>query len=743
MLIRAMGRSTLLAVAIALSGASMRGAAPAMRPSKVGSLLQQALSHKDAAKRLSQVSALARDGSTEALAALGTVLLKGDDAARQAALDALIRAGERGGADVLGTFLWKGGWVWRVKVIEALREWGSPKALGALRIAAQDPELRVRNLARGAVSTIESKIAWAKDAAAKNRIRAVADLLEAKDADVLGSLARAAKDDDPRVRAMAALVLGRLNTPDSWDIFRTIHVGQDFRIKAAVTWTRMRLEGKQIALASEKLTDNLRNPVPLPPDKSRLDMNIADCLLRCTKASGATIHVHWDILKQYGVTRSTRIKGFSGQSVTAALDSIIAATKRPQIDWKAEHDVILITTIDGLILPRLYRFNIPMGDVDSTPQATRSVRIRMALTSPKQTFKDVQFGRVVEFLREAANADVYVRRWPGLGNSLVHETKMNAHATDASVAGVLDLLLRNQPNWPWVSPAAYTVVDGVLVISSPQDLTAWQTKKRPEGLSTVEAMIVEELTTDSFKRLGIPPVGETLTYYTRRGGIGWLIDTDRPMTAANVLGALDPLERRRLCTNGMFWSMIAGRRKVARVFLAGGAEVNDEWSYNGGYTHEPFGWIKKGSYPALCIAARMGDPEFVGMMMRAGAKVDRVDASVGAPLHVAVQRGHYMAVAALVVGGANVEIAWQGTRPLHLAAEGGHKKIVALLLDKGARADAPSPAGTPAQRAGAAVKRLEKEPASATGKRIAALRARIATFREIITMLDAHTAKSP
>jgi len=468
-------------------------------------------------------------------------------------------------------------------------------------------------------------------------------------------------------------------------------------------------------------------------------MSIGDCLLRCTKASGATIHVQWHMLEQYGVTRSTRIKGFSGRSVTAALDSIIASTKRPQIDWKAEHDVILITTIDGLVLPRLHSPEMSMRGVDSTPLATQSVRVRMALRSPRQTFKDVSFSQCVEFLREAANADVYVRTgWPGLNHRNVGATKMTAQAKGASVAGVLDLLLRNRPGWPWAS-TAYSLVDGMIVISSPWDLATWQ-KKRPEGLSVVEAMMVQEISNDNSRRKW----GTRLTDGSRDGCVGWLIDVDRSATAANVLRALNPQWRQEVSTSGMFWSMVAGRLKMARAFVAGGAEVSGSWNYTGSRKGELFAWLKKGPYPALCIAARLGNPEFVGMMIRAGAKPDVVDASVGSPLHVAVDRGHYMASAALVIGGANVDIAWTGTRPLHLAAEGGHRKIVTLLLDKGARADAPSPTGTPAQRAGAVVEKLEKELRNAIGKRVGGLRTRIATFREIITLLETRAApKTP
>jgi len=727
MMTRALGRLISPALAIALVGASAGVGAPAARPAD-----------------LARVAALARDGSKEALAALGTILFKGHDAARQAALDALIEAGETGGMEVLGDFLWKGGWVWRIKVIEALQEWGSPKAIPVLEIAVKDPELRVRQRGRVALAAIRRKMAQAKEAAAQKRLKAVMALLDAKDANAEAKLARAGTDEDPRVRAMAALVLGRLNTAGARDILKTIHVDKDQHVQAAVTWMKMRLAGQQVTLASTQLADRLRTPVALPVGKERTAMPVADCLLRCVKACGASIHVQWDALKPFGVDRSLTVRGFSGQSVTAALDSIVVAMKNPRIDWKAEHDVILISTVDNLIRWRLHRFDMPMDDIDSTPQATRSVRIRMALNSPKQTFKGVRFGQVVEFLREAANADVYIRRRPGLGDALAYETKMSAHGAETSVAGMLDRLLRNQPGWPWVSPAAYTVVDGVVVISSPRDLTAWKTRQRPEGLSTVEAMIVEEIRAAGLMDMGHSLEGGMLgegmlAYKAKRGGIGWLIATDRPTTTANVLGALDPAKRRRLCTNGVFWSMVAGRRKMARVFLAGGAEINAEWTYYGSDSDEPFAWIKKhGGLPALHIAARTGDPEFVGMMIRAGAKPDIMDESVGTALHVAVERGSYMAAAALVVGGASVDISCKGTRPLHLAAEGGHKKIVALLLDKGARADSPSPGGTPAQRAGAAVKRREKELKDAVGKRVGELRKRIAVFREIVTMFETN-----
>jgi len=726
--------SILLAATIAMEpvrAARAREAADATtHPASVAQYLHHALSHKDRTTRFAQLDALARDGSKEALAALGTILLKGDDDdLRQAALDALIAAGDKGGVDVLADFLWKGGWVWRIKVAEALRQWGSPKAIPALEIVAKDPELRVRRVGGGALSVIKARIAREREADIQARIKAMGRLVDGGNPQAEALLKEALSDVEFRVRAAAALTLGRLRTGGAADLLKALGDDKTPGVMKAVQWAQMRMAGGQVARARGTLAEKLHKPLTKPPAKLSLGQSIA----RIENECGIRIYIAWSTLKTWGIEKD-RLVSYDHTSLAAALDSLLRQMGEPRIDWIAEHDIVLIASWYTLVTKRLHSCEVPMAAVDTMPQATRSLRTRLALRSPRQEFKAVRLGDCLDFVRQSANVDVFAR-----DSALHHVTRssaMTARTSGASVADMLTLLLQGQKDWPWQTHAAYAVVDGMILVSSPKDLERLR-QSRPKGLNIVEAMIEEDVT------------GGSWTLQVRRGGmldhhsILWLVNTDRVTTAARVLERLDVQWRGDVSTVGLFLAMHAGRVKLARLFSDSGADVNAPWEYQGSRKSPSLDWTREPKRPPLYLAAWLGNAEFVGMLMKAGAKPDIVDEKVGSPLHVAVSRGNYMAVAALLAGGADIENDWKGTRPLHLAAQLGHKRIASLLIYKGARPDAPSKEGTPLQRTRAAAMLAKKEFENATGKqRIAELQTHIANLRAVEKLLQTHIAQT-
>jgi len=703
---------------------------PATRPAAVARMLADALSNKDAAKRRARIDALARDGGKEALAALGTILLKGENTMRQAALDALIAAGETGGGDVLADFLWKGGWVWRLKVIEALKAWGSPNAIPALKIAAKDPERRVRLAGKAAMSVVTARIAKAREHAAQKRIRAVAQLIGGTNPQAQARLKAAAGDPDPRVRAVAALVLGRLHGGGAGDTLKALAADQRAGVEAAVDWARLRLTGGQVTKAHAELAAKLRKPLPPRQGQAHLGVRIEQIEADC----GVRVHVNWGQLRRLGIEKS-RVVSCRDGSLAAVMDDLVRQIGQPRIDWKAERDILMVAGTETLLRPWLHACEVRMDSVDTTPQATRSIRTRLALRSPRQEFDSVPLGQCVRFVREAGNVDVLVHWGPRGVGEVTAGTKLTARASDASVSDMLGLLLRSQDDWPWDAHVAYAVVDGMVVMSSVKDLLRWR-QSRPEGLSVPEAMIATEL------RVGDSWGCEVIQGNVPRNvHIVWLVETDRATTAANVLRTLDQRRRGCVSTGGLFWAVMAGRVNMVRVFLAGGGNVNSTWQHTRGGKHGEIVWTRNIPHYPLHLAARAGNAEIVAMLIRAGARPDVMREHLGSPLHVAVRWGNYMALAALIAGGADVEIEWKHTRPLHLAAEAGRERIVSLLIDKGARVNAPSKTGTPLQRARTALKQAEKELGNALGRRITELKAHIARLRAVARILEAQGDK--
>ncbi|KXZ43634.1 hypothetical protein GPECTOR_84g310 [Gonium pectorale] len=100
------------------------------------------------------------------------------------------------------------------------------------------------------------------------------------------------------------------------------------------------------------------------------------------------------------------------------------------------------------------------------------------------------------------------------------------------------------------------------------------------------------------------------------------------------------------------------------------------------------------SGPLLHIAAEKGHLEAVAALLQAGADKDAADETSATPLHIAAENGHVEVVAALLQAGANKEAAAEtGATALYIAAENGHEEVVRVLLQAGANKDAADETG--------------------------------------------------
>jgi ankyrin repeat protein len=75
-------------------------------------------------------------------------------------------------------------------------------------------------------------------------------------------------------------------------------------------------------------------------------------------------------------------------------------------------------------------------------------------------------------------------------------------------------------------------------------------------------------------------------------------------------------------------------------------------------------------------------------LIRAGANLNVVEATLGTPLYLAVRQGDEAAARLLIAAGADLEAKGPLGTPLHLAAQHDLVNIVTLLLEKGAEIDA-------------------------------------------------------
>ncbi len=112
--------------------------------------------------------------------------------------------------------------------------------------------------------------------------------------------------------------------------------------------------------------------------------------------------------------------------------------------------------------------------------------------------------------------------------------------------------------------------------------------------------------------------------------------------------------------------------KRARALITRGADVNAKDGY--------YGWAP------LHVAAKVGQPGMVSLLITCGADLHLNDGQFGTPLHYAAWEGHAAIVAKLVAAGAKVNVRGirYGSTPLRLAFARQHIEVAKSLLAGGA-----------------------------------------------------------
>lgn len=146
---------------------------------------------------------------------------------------------------------------------------------------------------------------------------------------------------------------------------------------------------------------------------------------------------------------------------------------------------------------------------------------------------------------------------------------------------------------------------------------------------------------------------------------------------------------------------VLDEREVAAVFLARGADPNDEDFDKQTPLHATIDvgiarlLVDKGAevdakdrsgFSPLHVAAADGYVEIAELLLLRGADANAVDNNGRSPLHEAATGGHFEVAEALFAAGAGVDprddaMAWT---PLHLASQHEYVHILTLLLSKGA-----------------------------------------------------------
>ena len=102
-------------------------------------------------------------------------------------------------------------------------------------------------------------------------------------------------------------------------------------------------------------------------------------------------------------------------------------------------------------------------------------------------------------------------------------------------------------------------------------------------------------------------------------------------------------------------------------------------------------------YEPLSEAARAGNTEIIGMLLKRNAMVDGdISKSEGRPLERAASAGHLEAVKQLLTAGAKINLQnYLQETALHSAAENGHEEVVRYLLAQGANIEGEDPDAAP------------------------------------------------
>ncbi|EDL75069.1 rCG39220 [Rattus norvegicus] len=131
-----------------------------------------------------------------------------------------------------------------------------------------------------------------------------------------------------------------------------------------------------------------------------------------------------------------------------------------------------------------------------------------------------------------------------------------------------------------------------------------------------------------------------------------------------------------------------GRQDMVKLMLSSGANPDARSSY--GFT--PLALAAQGadvhsqasdSSSVLLEAVRGGDPDSVSLLLEYGADANIPKSSGHLPIHVAADKGHFLALKVLVPVTDIAAIKRSGISPLHCAAAGAHPQCLDLLIRAG------------------------------------------------------------
>ncbi len=197
------------------------------------------------------------------------------------------------------------------------------------------------------------------------------------------------------------------------------------------------------------------------------DIELKDAIQFLREVSGANIYVNWAALSQV-VTRPRMTVTIHqadirvGTALALALDSALGAGNATFI------------VADGLVLVSTHEDAPALAEyLRSRPKGTGSKADRRALKRLNETlrelrFDDIELKEIIQFLRDVSGVSIYVR-WNRVNSAGVTKAStVNVHLQEITLHTALTLCLADTATR---GKAGYSLADGVLVISTPEDAT--------------------------------------------------------------------------------------------------------------------------------------------------------------------------------------------------------------------------------------------------------------------------------
>ena len=513
------------------------------RDARVNALILKLFS-TDKSARLAAVGALGADGGPRAVEALGKVLRKGDEAMRHAAIDALVAAGTRG-MNVLAENLSGVSAAYRLKVVAAVGASGRPDGLVLVKPAL--------------------------------------------------------KDNSPKVREMAVLVLAHIAPDGTAVMLKPMRSDADAGVRSAARWAAIRLAGGHLARADKDLAAKLKGK------SYKLDLKkipLADVLQFLAETSGVTFFVDRRAMRKAGLTEEKAVTYKSQGSVARAIDAALFRSWGPGVDWLADGSVVRVAP-HGVLLRLL---DTPGAGItlepDSDPKATKAAVKALAQPIQRLDFSEVPVELCMQFMAEVTGLKFHVR-WDALKAAKVgRNAECDVRLTNVPLGSGLQIILDSAAG---TGLCTYAVCGPVVVISTREDLAALAKRTWPKGLSAAEGLMQVDLKAHLARgKSEANSEDNPLTWFARRGDVA---------TIKRILGGLDAKQCAAACSDVLPAAVGQGHIKMAQFLLGQGADIETQDS----------------GLASLHIAAEAGELKLVSLLISRGANVNAQSAR-GMPL---------------------------------------------------------------------------------------------------------------